>query len=76
MMAAMLVFAPSGSMSVRAAGTFNESYLNLEGRTVTDQVNDSDRQAAYNYLISYMNNLITVNKPAQDIKDRLEEVWS
>ncbi len=75
MMAAMLVFAPSGSMNVRAAGTFNESYL-TSGHTGTDPIDASDRQAAYNYLISYMNNLITVNKPSQDIKDRLEEVWS
>ena len=75
MMAAVLAFAPSGSMNVRAAGTFNESYL-TSGRTGTDTIIASDRQDAYNYLITYMNNLITVNKPSQDIKDRLNEVWS
>ncbi|MBO7356192.1 MAG: hypothetical protein J6U50_06125 [Lachnospiraceae bacterium] len=75
MMAAVLIFAPAGSMNVRAAGTFNESFFS-SGHTGTEPINDSDRQAAYNYLISYMNNLITVNKPSQDIKDRLEEVWS
>ena len=75
MMAAVLIFAPAGSMNVRAAGTFNESYL-TSGNTGNTPIVASDRQDAYNYLISYMNNLITVNKPSQDIKDRLEEVWS
>ena len=75
MMAAVLVFAPAGRMNVSAAGTFNTSYF-TSGHTGTDAIDDSDRQAAYNYLITYMNNLITVNKPSQDIKDRLGEVWS
>ena len=75
MMAAVLAFAPSGSMHVRAAGTFNTSNF-TSGHTGTDAIDASDRQVAYNYLISYMNNLITVNKPSQEIKDRLQEVWS
>lgn len=75
MIAAVLIFAPAGSMNVRATGTFNESYL-TSGNTGNTPIVASDRQDAYNYLISYMNNLITVNKPSQDIKDRLEEVWS
>ena len=75
MAAAVLIFVPAGSMNVRAAGTFSAANF-TSGHTGTDVIDSSDRQAAYNYLVSYMNNLITVNKPSQDIKDRLQEVWS
>lgn len=74
MIAAVLIFTPGAGMNVRAAGSFSTSYF-ASGHTGTDPIDDSDRQAAYGYLTTYMNNLITVNKPSQDIIDRLEEVW-
>ena len=71
--AAIVIMMPAQAMRVHAAG-FNDSFF-TSGHTGTDRVDDSDRQAAYNYLVQYMNNLINVNNPSQEIKDRLNEVW-
>ena len=73
-MAAIVLFLPAAGLSVQAAG-FNDSYL-TSGHTGTATINDSDRQDAYAYLIQYKNNLVNMNNPSQDIKDRLDQVWS
>ncbi len=65
---------PANAMHVNAAG-FDASFLS-SGHSGTDVIDDSDRQAAYNYLIQYKNNIINVNNPSQDIRDRLETVWN
>jgi hypothetical protein len=65
---------PVNALHVSAAG-FDASFLS-SGHSGTDVIDDSDRQAAYNYLIQYKNNIINVNNPSQDIRDRLETVWN
>jgi len=75
LLAAAAVFVlPAASMPVRAAG-FDATYL-TSGHHDGDAADNSDKQAAYGFLIQYKNNLITLNNPSQDIKDRLEKVWS
>ncbi|MBO4608902.1 MAG: hypothetical protein J5696_03430 [Lachnospiraceae bacterium] len=73
-MAAALFILPAASMPVRAAG-FDMSYFTGTPAT-TDPAGNAEKQAAYNYLISYKNSLINQNNPSQDIKDRLEKVWA
>ena len=73
-MAAALFVLPAASMHVNAAG-FDASYF-TSGHHDGDTINDADRQAAYNYLIQYKNNLVNLNNPPQDIKDRLDKVFS
>ncbi len=71
MLAAAFLIIPAGAMHVQAGG-FDASYLPSGANPCID----ADKQAAYNYLIQYKNNLINLNNPSQDIKDRLEKVWS
>ncbi len=74
LVAAAVFILPAASMPVRAAG-FDATYL-TSGHHDGDAADNSDKQAAYGFLIQYKNNLITLNNPSQDIKDRLEKVWS
>ena len=74
LVAAAVFILPAASMPVKAAG-FDMSYFT--GSPAADAtVGNSERQAAYSYLISYKNSLINLNNPSQDIKDRLEIVWA
>ncbi len=67
----------SSSMSGLGSGAgFNATYLTSNHTNSTELINDSDRQAAYGYLIEYKNRLITSNNLDQETKDRLDEVWS
>ncbi|MBO4882333.1 MAG: hypothetical protein J5570_02335 [Lachnospiraceae bacterium] len=74
LLAAAIFILPAAAMPVHAAG-FDATYL-TSGHHDGDAADNSDKQAAYGYLIQYKNNLITLNNPSQDIKDRLERVWS
>lgn len=65
---------PANAMHVSAAG-FDASYC-PSGSNTGATVVDADKQAAYNYLIQYKNNLVNLNDPSQDIRDRLEKVWN
>ena len=69
-----LIVMPASAMHVRAEG-FSTAHL-TSGHTGNTLIDASDRQAAYAYLIQYKNNLVNVNNPSQDIKDRLEQVWT
>ena len=75
LLAAAAVFVlPAASMPVHAA-SFDASYLPT-GHHDGDPADNDDKQAAYGFLIQYKNNLINLNNPSQDIKDRLEKVWA
>lgn len=69
-----LIVMPASAMHVHAEG-FSTAHL-TSGHTGNTVIDASDRQAAYAYLIQYKNNLVNVNNPSQDIKDRLEQVWT
>ena len=73
LIAVIAIMMPSQALRVRAAG-FDGSFL-PSGATGNTVVQPEDKNAAYNYLISYMNNIINVNSPNQDTIDRLNEVW-
>jgi hypothetical protein len=62
--------------SLGSAGGFNASYLTSNHTSTTELINDSDRSAAYGYLIEYKNRLINSNNLDQETKNKLDEVWA
>ena len=61
--------------SLGPSNGFNSSYLTSNHSSPNELINDSDRQAAYGYLIEYKNGLNNSNDLSQETKDRLDEVW-
>ena len=89
---AVVMSVPSGALKVHAAdvsgndnntgtiisssGGFNASFLTSNHADATELITDSDRQIAYSYLIEYKNNLININAPSQEVRNKLDEVWT
>ncbi len=89
---AVVMSVPSGAMKVHAAdvsgndnntgtiisssGGFNASFLTSNHADATELITDSDRQIAYSYLIEYKNNLVNINAPSQEVRNKLDEVWT